>query len=87
MQKKQFNLNLEGLRGFAALGVMVGHIFYHDKYFDKRFCPIILKNLIPNAHSRKEASTTPKAMATAKKASYPKCGILILAAGAGLPSP
>ncbi|HVU98979.1 MAG TPA: acyltransferase [Puia sp.] len=50
MSKKAFNLNLEGLRGFAAIGVMVGHIFYHDKYFDDRYCPTILKSLVPNAH-------------------------------------
>jgi peptidoglycan/LPS O-acetylase OafA/YrhL len=50
MAKKEFNSNLEGLRGFAAIGVMVGHIFLHDTYFDKRYCPTVFKSLVPFAH-------------------------------------
>ena len=39
MPVNKINLKLESLRGFAALFVVIGHVFYYHKYFDKSFFP------------------------------------------------
>ena len=44
------NLNLEVLRGYAALLVMIGHLIFWHQYFDKTYFPEKLNYVLPPAH-------------------------------------
>jgi len=48
--KKTFNVNLEILRGFAALLVVFSHIIYHHKYFNSTYLPSGVENLPRPGH-------------------------------------
>lgn len=49
-QKTTVNYNLEILRGFAALIVVISHIFFHYQYFDASYSPRLVKYFIPPGH-------------------------------------
>jgi peptidoglycan/LPS O-acetylase OafA/YrhL len=49
-KKKIFNPDLEILRGFAAIVVVLSHIVFQGKYFNKGYIPFGLKYLVLPAH-------------------------------------
>jgi len=49
-QKKTFNPDLEILRGIAAIVVVLAHIVYQGKYFNKGYIPLPLKYMVLPAH-------------------------------------
>lgn len=49
-RKKKFNPNLETLRGFAAVLVVLSHIIYYNNYFNNGYIPSGIKNLVLPGH-------------------------------------
>jgi peptidoglycan/LPS O-acetylase OafA/YrhL len=48
--KTPFNFNLEALRGFAALVVILHHVCYYTQYLDPYFTPKYLVSISPPGH-------------------------------------
>lgn len=45
-----FDYNIESLRGFSAISVVIGHIIYYKRYFDTTYFPIALSKITISAH-------------------------------------
>lgn len=50
MNKVFFERNLEGLRGFCALMVVFGHLFYYSRYLDPNKTTWLIGRYIPDGH-------------------------------------